>query len=481
MKKIVLIILIVLWLGALGLQTLVQASIILWAQSISLSSVIPVLEDGAQRNQGIYWTEGLSWPEIKEKAKRENKYIFLDCFTTWCGPCKMMDKNVYTDDSVGAYFNEHFISVKVQMDKTAQDNEMVKNWYEDAAAIARQYRIEAFPCFIFLSPAGKIVQMATGYKEAGQFINLAQMAIQPGKKYDNPYAEYDRMVIDYNKGVVRYDRMLYMIQAAQKFDKELAKELIKKYSDHVASLNARQRYTKDNIEFWSMGVVKGNSKIFDFFYKDGKRIDDVMKEKGYAAAVVDKSIFNEIILPFFATQNKNPAIPMTGMYMSGSQLKADSSETDWKSLQKVISHKYDKEVAKRNVLAARIEWYKRHWNTNAISKYLLMQLEQYPVDVKKRFFDINNQAWEAFLHSNDENVLNGYAKWMEKLIQEFPIRHIMIDTYANLLYKLGRKQEAISWEEKALQMAGKGDTAEYSRVVEQMKNGDPTYGVKPLL
>jgi hypothetical protein len=57
----------------------------------------------------------------------------------------------------------------------------------------------------------------------------------------------------------------------------------------------------------------------------------------------------------------------------------------------------------------------------------------------------------------------------------------MIDTYANLLYKLGRKQEAISWEERALQMSNKRYAEEYRKVVEQMKNGEPTNGVKPLL
>ena len=72
-------------------------------------------------NNGIRWTEGLTWEQVKQKAKQENKYIFLDCFATWCAPCKKMDLDVYTNDTVGSYFNEKFISVKVQMDKTKKD------------------------------------------------------------------------------------------------------------------------------------------------------------------------------------------------------------------------------------------------------------------------------------------------------------------------------------------------------------------------
>ncbi len=67
--------------------------------------------------QGIKFEENLSWQQLLDKAKVTNKYIFVDCYATWCGPCKMMDKDVYTSGKVGYLFNEHFISVKVQMDK----------------------------------------------------------------------------------------------------------------------------------------------------------------------------------------------------------------------------------------------------------------------------------------------------------------------------------------------------------------------------
>src|SRR5687768_11107058 len=96
-----------------------------------LTLCLPVVIHG-QEEKGIKWTTGISWQQVKEKAKQENKYIFIDAFTTWCGPCKMMDKNVYANDTVGDYFNQHFISVKAQMDKSKNDNEQVQSWYNDA-------------------------------------------------------------------------------------------------------------------------------------------------------------------------------------------------------------------------------------------------------------------------------------------------------------------------------------------------------------
>ena len=61
--------------------------------------------------QGIKFEEGLSWEQVKQKAKTENKFIFVDCYATWCAPCKMMDKYVYQNDTVGEFVKDKFIYV----------------------------------------------------------------------------------------------------------------------------------------------------------------------------------------------------------------------------------------------------------------------------------------------------------------------------------------------------------------------------------
>ncbi|MDE5612365.1 MAG: thioredoxin domain-containing protein, partial [Odoribacter sp.] len=59
----------------------------------------------------------LSLEEACKKAKAENKPVFLDCYTSWCGPCKMMANNVFTLKEAGDYFNQNFVCVKTDMEK----------------------------------------------------------------------------------------------------------------------------------------------------------------------------------------------------------------------------------------------------------------------------------------------------------------------------------------------------------------------------
>ena len=67
------------------------------------------------QEQGITFAGG-NWKDMLAKAKAENKVIFMDAYATWCGPCKMMDKNVFAEASVGEFYNEHFVNAQIDME-----------------------------------------------------------------------------------------------------------------------------------------------------------------------------------------------------------------------------------------------------------------------------------------------------------------------------------------------------------------------------
>lgn len=447
-----------------------KLSCVLYATILYLPLMLKAQKE--ETANGIRWTENLTWEQVKTKAKLENKYIFLDCLTTWCGPCKKMDKEVYINDTVGSFFNDKFISVKVQMDKTKTDNEHVQRWYNDATAINKKYRIEGYPSYIFFSPEGAIVHKAMGYKPVKELIAVAQTAIIPGQVYKDPYLEYEQLVADYKQGIKHYDRMVYMIKTAEKFqENDLAYQLLNDHTDYAAGLKPENRYTKENIEFWASYLLNSQGKRFLFFYNDGDKIDKVMNKKGYSQAIVDRTIQAEIVTPFYKEQ-PGGTVMSGGMMMSNT--KPDYTEANWSKLYKSIRNKYNATYAKRIVTSARIDWYEKHNNFTTFAKYYIQKLE---MDGGDPF--LNNRAFDIFITVTDKRILNKLIPWMEKAVKQYPRWPEGLDTYANLLYKAGRREEAILWEERALFFAkengNKNYIEGYRKVIEQMKKGEPTY------
>lgn len=442
----------------------------------------PVLLFAQSENteKGIRWTTGLSWEQVKEKAKAENKYIFVDAYATWCGPCKAMDKSVYVNDTVGEYFNDKFTSVKVQMDRIKNDNEEVQAWYKDADEIKNQYKVTLYPTFIFLSPQGQIVHKETGFKGVKDFLAIGQAATMPGKVFNDPFEGYDLLVDDFKRGIINYERLPFMIKSASKLgDTALNRHLFKVLSSYVLTLMPEERYTKERIELWNSMVFSTSSKVFSFFYKDGALIDKVMNKKGYAASFIDKLIQYEIVSQFFKIQERDTIMGVKLPIRRDGKITPDYSEADWKKLYQIILKKFNSSVANRNVIAARAHWYKQHGNYNEFAKYYLKRNNLYQ-KINPEY--INDNIFQIFKYVSDKKLLSKGAILMESIINQYhdPNRYTWdswLDTYANLLYKIGRTQEAIKWQIKALEAPNtesKGRIKLYQRIIEQMRNGEPT-------
>lgn len=88
--------------------------------------------------------------DIMADATSKNKMVFIDFYTTWCGPCKWMDSNVFNHNEITSKLNRDFVSYKVD----AEDFEGVNT--------ALKYNVAAYPTYIFLTPKGEIIHRFEG-------------------------------------------------------------------------------------------------------------------------------------------------------------------------------------------------------------------------------------------------------------------------------------------------------------------------------
>lgn len=441
-----------------------------------------------QTRKGIEFEHGLSWQQVLAKAKEEHKYIFVDAYATWCGPCREMDRKVYPLAKVGYAFNDKFVSIRVQMDTTPEDSEEVKNWYADAKNLREAYNVEKFPGFLFFSPDGKIVHRADGLKTPDEMIQLVAEAIDPAQQ---SYA----LLENYKQGKRNYALLPSVAKAARTVgDEKLAKTIAEDYlRNYLDTLSDRELFSEENIRFvvtdFPSLLYLGGSKgrFFNYLYANQTKVDGIAGRKGAADSYVRDIITKEEI--------------SDKLWSDGKADKPITQDPDWNALRFVISTKYPAiNHVNDLVLDAKISFYKRikdwaQWakymdqkiKAYPWAKYMVRKIKPYPLQSGDGFWKLNLPAWEAFLHCNDKDVLAKALEWSDLSIKvDSPnINHQCLDTRANLLYKLGRVKEAIVQEEKAIKasndIAKKEGTKngplidDYIKALTQMKKGEPTY------
>ena len=117
-----------------------------------------------ENNSVSFITNG-SLSMLMDKAQSENKIIFLDFYADWCGPCKTMDHEVFSDEKIGEFFNENFINFKVN-GETGNGRE-----------IANLYEVKGYPTVIFIDPKGVVLNRQIGLIFEKQLMSLAERSI----------------------------------------------------------------------------------------------------------------------------------------------------------------------------------------------------------------------------------------------------------------------------------------------------------------
>ena len=129
-------------------------------------SLVALFVFGNAFSQGIEFEHG-TFSEALAKAKKENKIVFIDCYTQWCKPCKIMAKTVFTQKKVGDFFNKNFVNVKMDMET------------EDAMPLSKKYKISSFPTLLWLDANGNILTQSVGGMDANALMKTATLALNP--------------------------------------------------------------------------------------------------------------------------------------------------------------------------------------------------------------------------------------------------------------------------------------------------------------
>lgn len=435
-----------------------------------------------------------NWAQIVEKAKASNKYILVDCYASWCGPCKMMDHNVYSSDKVANFFNDRFICVKLQMDTSKKDNPEIQHEYPEAHDLLVKYGVNAYPTFLFFDPNGKIVHRGVGYQDPTKFIQLGLDAMDPSKQYYALKRRYEN-----GEKLAPNDFISLAWMAKHLEGGEAGHQIAKTYIDGLS-----QKALMDSINLEFLYYFTSSIKDRGFF---------MFKDSAAAIAKTD---------PRFSVKVSQGLVSQI-LYRDevGPFEKSKAGKPDWERINENLAKygiagrrcldTYRPKLVFASVIEPAMEvdplWNKtlaliKQQNIGSSEKYLfgfvipyyealvkrdstmnvnnLFACEKYYVDQYpdlSQSLQCNEFAYNTFQHDTVKVDLETALRWSKNSIDsakaDDPWMPNYLDTYANLLYKLGNVRQAIEWEEKAA-AANPKDKA-IIQVLAKMKGGQPTW------
>jgi thioredoxin-related protein len=166
------------------------------SNSLQAKGVTPRSVKPAHVSAVIKWH---TWEEVQELNKKEKRKILVDVYTEWCGWCKKMDANTFSNPALARYLNENFYLVKLNAEQkealSYKDKEYgfvktARGGYHELAAELLQGRL-SFPSLVFMDENMELIQPIPGYREADELLKISSY-IGSNSYREVPWSVYER-------------------------------------------------------------------------------------------------------------------------------------------------------------------------------------------------------------------------------------------------------------------------------------------------
>jgi thioredoxin-related protein len=337
------------------------------------------------------------------KASQQQKLIFIDAYTSWCRPCKLMDKNVFTHQEAGRFYNERFINLKIDMEKG------------EGIGLAKRYQVQAFPTFLFLNHKGEIIHRSAGYKTPEEFIEMGSDALSPEKRLFYLQRKFEQDPTDTQTAFSYF-------QAKSRAGASVEEEI-----DHYFNNLPEKKITdQTNWKIIKKFGVRPKSAMLSKILEYRQNLNSHYTKDSVDALILS-GYKDAIFSAFFAGEQ--------GQMKS---LKYEMLSLDLNQSQCIL---LEIEITQAE-LAKKTDRY-----LSMIANYI----SNCPVTEAGT---LHYHAWKVLSETKDPKLLTQATSWAKKAAETHP-KYIYLNTYARLLFSTDRKGEAESILIKAIEQGRK--------------------------
>ncbi|MCX8532853.1 thioredoxin family protein [Chryseobacterium luquanense] len=210
------------------------------------------------QEEGIKFDQS-NFKDLLARAKKEKKLVFIDAYAVWCGPCKMMDKNVFTQKSVGDYFNKNFVSSRIDMEKG------------EGREIAQKFSVRSYPTFLFLNGDGELISQNYGYMEPSLFLSMVQDVNAVNSKEGSSKERFA-------KGEKSPEFLINIMKLNSNSDYEFAKKASERYFENKKK---DEELTKDDVGLLLYFLKSSEDSNYKTFVARKAEIIKFLPEENY--------------------------------------------------------------------------------------------------------------------------------------------------------------------------------------------------------
>jgi thiol-disulfide isomerase/thioredoxin len=420
-------------------------------------------------SQGIVFEHG-TWKEVLAKAQQTNKPVFVDIYTTWCGPCKQMSSQIFPLETVGKVFNENFICYQIDAEKG------------EGIAIAKKYGVKAYPTYLFIKGDGNLFYLTIGSMPEKNFIAVSKTALE-AMNDPKPLSIWDK------EYTVKKNDPAFLLDYMKKRTKlGLSNELL--FDEYLKLIPEEERASKTVFEYYR--DEGRNMKVTSFAYQNLLKNYQkfIMGLFGNVYVILMDGVTNTVNE---AASTKNEKLLATAILAYDQLPKPLSSEKDevymqyYKATGEADKYlKYALSFANNHLMKMKVDSLTKIDDRNykmmegkiksgifgkMLDSVQLAGLLAASVNMERMKVGqgLNTISWEIFKKATDKNILKEALGFSKRSLEFLPDDAAFLDTYANLFYKLGLKQEALAHEKQALSLADKKDVETYKGMEETLR------------
>lgn len=207
----------------------------------------------------------ITYDEAINIAKAENKLVFMDFYTDWCGPCKMMMRDVFPQKEIGDFMNEKFVCIKLNAEKEGKE-------------LAKLYKVEAYPTFISIDTNKHIIFTKVGGSSAETFINEIERLIDPNKTPERMKQRYESG--ERNADLIKNYAAYLTSEAKQKHNgNELQTKVYDIVKDYFNSLDESAKLKDENLFIYKDYIQSVDDEIARFMISHRKDFSKTIKKE----------------------------------------------------------------------------------------------------------------------------------------------------------------------------------------------------------